>query len=102
MPEEAVLALSTIDETPITAEKIRQVDSNKPCVIASSPVYPSEVEVYGRRKDELSVEHDVLFWGDRVIIPPKGRDTLLDELYETHPSIVNIKVVEEAVCSGWD
>ena len=32
---------------------------------------------YTRRKDELSVEHGVLIWGARVIVPTKDRDTVL-------------------------
>ena len=35
----------------------------------------------------------MLFWGARVVIPPKGRDTLLDELHDTHPGIVKMKAV---------
>ena len=32
-------------------------------------------------------------WGARVIVPPKGRDTLLKELHETHPGIVKMKAL---------
>ena len=35
----------------------------------------------------------MLFWGARVVIPQKGRDTLLDELHDTHPGIVKMKAV---------
>ena len=54
---------------------------------------PRELEAYDRRKDKLSVQRGVLFWGTRIIIPPKGRHTLLDELHETHLGIVKIKTV---------
>ena len=32
-------------------------------------------------------------WGARVIVPPKGRHTLLTELHETHPGIVKMKAL---------
>ena len=86
VPEEVVLALTTMNDTPSTAEHIARwtatdpilsqvlqfVERGCPCDV------PREYESYTRRKDELSVQHGVLMWGARVI-PPKGRDTLLKE-----------------------
>ena len=89
MPEEGVLALSTMDETLITADKIANWTEKDPVL---SQV-PDDLHAYGRRKHELSVQHGVLFWGARVAIPPKGRDSLIDELHDTHPGIAKMKVV---------
>ena len=101
VPEEIVLALSTMDETLITADKIANWTAKDPVlsqvrqfVEQGWPVQvPNDLDAYGRRKHELSVQHGVLFWGARVVIPPKGRDTLLDELHDTHPGIVKMKAV---------
>ena len=101
VPEEIVLALSTMDETLITADKIANWTAKDPVlsqvrqfVEQGWPVQvPDDLDAYGRRKHELSVQHGVLFWGARVVIPPKGRDTLLDELHDTHPGIVKMKAV---------
>ena len=38
----------------------------------------------------------MVFWGARVEIPPKGRDTLLNELHDTHPGIVKMKAVAKS------
>ena len=32
-----------------------------------------------------------MLWGSRVIIPPPGCETVLDQLYETHPGINKMK-----------
>ena len=101
VPEEVVLALSTMDETLITADKIANWTAKDPVlsqvrqfVEQGWPVQvPDDLDAYGRRKHELSIQHGVLFWGARVVIPPKGRDTLLDELHDTHPGIVKMKAV---------
>ena len=54
---------------------------------------PRECESYTRRKDELSVQYGVFMWGARVIVPPKGPDTLLKEGHVTHPGIVKMKAL---------
>ena len=67
---------------PILSQVLQFVEREWPCDV------PRECESYTRRKDELSVQHGVFTWGARVIVPPKGRDTLLKEGHETHPGIV--------------
>ena len=49
------------------------------------------------RKDELSIEQGCLLCGFRVYIPAPGRETLLDELHECHPGIVQTKVLARSV-----
>ena len=101
VPEEIVLALSTMDETLITADKIANWTAKDPVLSQVRQFVeqgwhvqvPDDLDAYGRRKHELSVQHGVLFWGARVVIPPKCRDTLHDELHDTHPGIVKMKAV---------
>ena len=50
-----------------------------------------DITPYLRRKDELSVLDGCVLWGSRVVIPPPGRDTVIEELHETHPGVVKIK-----------
>lgn len=40
---------------------------------------------YFTRKDELSVQDGCLLWGNRVVVPPKERARVVEELHETHP-----------------
>ena len=47
--------------------------------------------LYECRKNELSVQDGVLLWGSRIVVPPKMRNCVLDELHETHQGIVKMK-----------
>ena len=46
---------------------------------------------YESRKYELSVQDGVLLWGSRIVVPPRMRCCVLDELHETHQGIVKMK-----------
>ena len=57
---------------------------------------PSEVEEealkpYFIRREELSIRAGFLLWGARVIVPPQGREEVLNTLHDTHPGIVKMK-----------
>ena len=111
VPEEVVLALTTMNDTSVTAEHISRwtaTDTILSQVLQFvERVWPCDVtrdrESYTRRKDKLSVQRGVLMWGARVVVPPKGRDTLLKELYETHPGIVKMKALARSYiwCQVW-
>ena len=51
----------------------------------------TEIKKYISRKDELHVDHGVIMWGYRVVIPIKYRKQLLAELHSTHEGIVKMK-----------
>ena len=54
-----------------------------------------DLQAYCSKKDELSVEDDIILWDRRVVIPqaPDIRAQLLSELHSTHPGIVNMKAL---------
>ena len=54
-------------------------------------VYEPELEVFHRRKDELTVQDNCLLWGSRVVIPPKLQARVIDELHEGHAGVVRMK-----------
>ena len=56
-----------------------------------------ELKPYVLLHTELSTQCDAILWGNRVIIPPAGRQTLLNELHQTHPGIVKIKSLARSV-----
>lgn len=45
------------------------------------------------RRNELTVEKDVLMWGYRFIIPKNLRQTILKQIHETHMGIVKTKSI---------
>ena len=48
---------------------------------------------YFTGKDELSVQDGCLLWGNRVVVPPKERARVAEELHETHPGICRMKAL---------
>ena len=51
----------------------------------------NELKPFYERRSELSIQGDCLLWGIRIIIPPKGRATLLQELHSEHIGISRMK-----------
>ncbi|KAF0712303.1 Uncharacterized protein FWK35_00035850, partial [Aphis craccivora] len=51
----------------------------------------SNILPYYKRKNELTIEQNVLMWGYRVIIPAKFRNKLLDQLHESHQGTTKMK-----------
>ena len=52
-----------------------------------------ELQPYFSRRNELSLDGDVLLWGMRVIIPKQFRAEILDELHTGHIGVVKMKGV---------
>lgn len=50
-----------------------------------------DMEVYFKRKLQLTVEDECLMWGRRVVIPEACRGRVLHELHAVHDSIVRMK-----------
>ena len=46
---------------------------------------------YQHRCHELSILDNCLLWGSRVVIPPAGRQIVLNQLHECHPGINRMK-----------
>ena len=46
---------------------------------------------YFNKKNELSLLDGCILWGHRVIVPPPGREGILQELHETHPGTSKMK-----------
>ncbi|KAJ8375443.1 hypothetical protein SKAU_G00060230 [Synaphobranchus kaupii] len=53
----------------------------------------SALTPYYSRRDELTVVQGCLLWGNRVIVPPKLRPQLLQELHAGHPGVVKMKAM---------
>ena len=59
--------------------------------------WPNRVDTtlapYSNRRTEISTENGCLLWGNRVIVPPQGREAVIRELHETHPGITRMKAI---------
>ena len=52
-----------------------------------------ELNKYSSKRSELSVYEGCILWGNRVIIPPPGREAVLQELHEGHPGITRMRAL---------
>ena len=109
IPGEVVLALEQLDSSPITANKIRRETGRDPVLSRVrtwvSQGWPTSIEglkkeswykdvqVYARRRTELSVQDGCILWGNRVVVPPKYRKTLTQVVHEGHQGIGKMKAL---------
>ena len=50
-----------------------------------------QFQPYICRRDELSTEGGCVLWGNRVVVPNRGRKKALELLHDMHPGIVRMK-----------
>ena len=59
----------------------------------SNSCVSEEMGPYFSRKEELTCEEGVILWGSRIVIPPKLRLRVLQQLHQTHIGIVRMKAL---------
>ena len=64
------------------------------------PMDRLDLQLFFCRRNELSLEGDVLLWGMSVIIPKQFRAEILDELHTGHIGVVKMKGVARS-CVWW-
>ena len=92
IPAEWINSVELLDSTPVTAEQIRSWTKVDPvlrevlqyCKQGWPNKVESELQPFKNRQTELSVLKDCIMWGHRVVIPNKGRSTLIEELHAEH------------------
>ena len=114
LPVEMILLLEQIQESPVSAEQIKTWTSRD--VLLSQVLgyvlsgWPDTCDndvlkpFYSRRM-ELSTQAGCLLWGNRVIVPPPGRQLILDELHAGHPGVSRMKSLARThvcLCGGQD
>lgn len=56
----------------------------------NSPV-DTALKPYWVRRNELSVLNGCVVWGNRMVIPDKGREAMLEELHSSHQGMTGMK-----------
>ena len=97
VPGETVLLLEHLDHTPISSRRIREWTRRDPVLskvyqftLNGWPHHCQDVRLhpYLSRKAELTIEGGCVVWGNRVIVPPQGREQVIAELHEAHPGYI--------------
>ena len=102
IPEDVALVISHLSSTSVSAAHIKEWTMKDPilsCVCRfiesgwPETTLDNKYQPYASRKAELSVLDGCILRGSRVIVPPPGRQLVLDELHETHPGISKMKLL---------
>ncbi|RXN20196.1 olfactory receptor 4C3-like protein [Labeo rohita] len=103
---EALSIIYGVDDLPVSAKDIAQATRKDPTLckvwnhtVNGWPNYVSEenLKPYFTCRHELSEDQGCVLWGMRVIIPPKYRSRLLDELHHEHPRICRMKALARSI-----
>ena len=92
--------VSLIESTPIDSKQCKMATLRDPILSKvlnfvlrgwpdKSPL--EELRPYHLRKEELTIEDNILLWGIRVVLPGILRLTMLNLLYDTHIGVVRMK-----------
>ena len=101
-PQEVVFSFRCLEQDPISSQMIARETKHDPWlskvmehVLKGWPPKLSDPELnpYFTRRNELSAQGDCLLWGSRVIVPPKFRTSVLEELHGNHCGIVRMKAL---------
>ena len=102
VPGETILLMEHMDLTPVTSRQIKTWTRKDPIlsrvlnyVLQGWPaaIEDDKLKPFVTRKLELSSHDGCLLWGNRVVIPPPGRETIIQELHEGHPGVTRMKML---------
>ncbi len=109
VPGDTVMLLETLEKFPVTAreigmwtEKDRTLSRVKKYLLYGWPDKAdfkkldedvAHIQPYFSRRDELSLQGECILWGSRVVVPPPGRNRVLEELHCAHPGISRMKAL---------
>ena len=100
VPAEVVLLMNYLDDSaPVSVDQIRRWTDRDPILAQVKHMlrngWPDEVKMelkpYWQRRLELSLQDNCILCGSRVIIPPQGRQQVLEELHSGHPGMCRMK-----------
>ena len=102
VPADIVAVVDHLSSSAVNAQAIKEWTAKDPvlsCVhiftLSGWPIHKltSEFQPYVSHKDELSVLDGCILWSSRIIVLPQGRQSLLEELHNTHLGASKIKAL---------
>ena len=99
--ETEVHQLSVLETLPIKAKELKVYTRRDPVLAQvmelvqtgwEEPVNTPEIAPYAHRRDEITVHQgQILMWGNRVIVPRKLQDRVLETIHEGHLGVGKMK-----------
>ena len=105
IPRDLINLLHHLTGTTINASNIRRWTDTNPIlsrvrqfILQGWPntQLDDEYQPFCKRKAELSVLDGCVLWGSRVVVPPPGRQSVLEELHDTHLGASKMKSLARA------
>lgn len=102
VPGDIINLMENITASPVDALKVKQWTARDPVLSQvmqfvlqgwPSAVEDNQLQPYFTRRNELSVHAGCLLWGSRIIIPPQGREEVMNILHDSRPGIVRMKAI---------
>ena len=101
VPADWTMLVNFLEGTPTTCANIRQATAEDPTLSkvfkhtmsgwpSASPKDPA-LASFWRKREELSLQDGCVLWGTRVVVPPKLRRTIMDELHADHAGSSRMK-----------
>ena len=95
IPAETVAIIEHLSTIPLTAAKIKQATERDPTLSkvkrytllgwpATLDIHEAGLKPYFNRRNKLSLEDNVLLWGNRVVVPFCFQPSVMDVLHSTH------------------
>ena len=107
LPGDTILMMESLSnaDSVVTATTIRSWTDKDPVLSLVrrmvlhgwQPQASDEFRPYEQRKLELSVQNGCVLWGSRVVVPPQGRQHVLEMLHEGHPGISRMKSLARGI-----
>ena len=100
-PPEFVLLTERLADSPVTSDQIRSWTRRDPMFASVLQFvrqgWPSrcdpELAPFSSRKSELALHDGCIVWGARVVVPPQGRQLVLQELHDGHLGMTKMKAL---------
>ena len=100
-PGGIVLLLETLHTSPVTAHQVRQ-STTRDLVLSKVRTRVlqgwvdgegEEMVPFNQRSKELLVQDGCILWGNRVVIPERGRHQVLQQLLDKHLGVTRMKSI---------
>ena len=101
VPAEWKSLVCFLDNSPVTSIDIRNQSRIDPIISKvikftengwpSHTLAEPDLAPYSRKREELSLQYGCLLWGARIIIPPKLRNSIIEELHSGHAGSTRMK-----------
>lgn len=99
LPGETILLLEQLQSSPITAVQIKKWTNQDPVLSRVrnfvsqgwQSSHNEQTAPYYLCREELSIQDGCLLRGSRVVVPPAGRQAVLELLHEGHPGVSRMK-----------